>query len=715
MLSIKFRDIQKKLQHYGIKSPKFRKRLVSKWESLNYDRVENELYWREFDESTSKRQLTLRWLGRWVISFFIGVFTALLAAVLHVIVENVCHVKFSLLSHFLDKCAKEGCMYQAALIWITINFVVTLMGSALIVYLQPMAAGGGIPFLKAYLNGVKIPGFLTLEAFIAKVGGVILAIVGGLAIGKEGPMAHAGGIIGAGLGKGRLRLCRNKQLSLYDSFRNDHEIRDFVAAGTASGVAAAFGAPVGGTLFSVEEAASFWSQEMTWRIFFSAMVGSFFTNYLLSSFHGDPSKLSAPGLVRLNGTDLSFDVREVPIFLIMGVVAGLIGAAFVVISYKLAVFRRKYFTKKWTKLLEAGVVASCSGIVAFLMMYLIDDCTDKQPYNSHAAISKMYCEGNKHHSLSTMLLASPEGSLKGLLHDPYGTFQPEGLALFAISYFFLAVWAYGLSVSAGIFIPSLILGAAWGRLFGLGVLYFFPGDSEYADDVLRKYALIGAASQLSGMMRTTISLTVMVVECTGEISLGLPIMINLVISKWVGDFVSTGLYDMNIEVIGLPLLAWEPPPLCEDIKASDLMSQPVTFFNTKEKVGRIVEQLKTVTHNGFPVTSPNPDNPNEPGKLLGLILKSQLLVLLKHKAFSPQGTHQSSTLRLKDFTKYYLQYLKIEEIEVSKAESDYIIDLKPYLLPNPYTVDPTFTLPRLFRLFRGLGLRHLVVINDNYQ
>ena len=52
--------------------------------------------------------------------------------------------------------------------------------------------------------------------------------------------------------------------------------------------------------------------------------------------------------------------------------------------------------------------------------------------------------------------------------DYSGSFEAVTLATYTILYFFLALWTYGLSVPSGLFIPSLLIGAGWGRLVGIG-------------------------------------------------------------------------------------------------------------------------------------------------------------------------------------------------------------------------------------------------------
>ena len=53
---------------------------------------------------------------------------------------------------------------------------------------------------------------------------------------------------------------------------------------------------------------------------------------------------------------------------------------------------------------------------------------------------------------------------------------------------------------------------------------------------ISKYALVGAAANLGGATRMTLSLTVIVLECTGDITFSVPIIIALMVAKWTGDY-----------------------------------------------------------------------------------------------------------------------------------------------------------------------------------
>jgi len=83
------------------------------------------------------------------------------------------------------------------------------------------------------------------------------AVASGLPVGPEGPMVHMGALIGGGLSQGQsttLGVSAPPFLAP-TRFRNPKDKRDFVAAGTAVGIATAFGAPIGGLLFAFEELA----------------------------------------------------------------------------------------------------------------------------------------------------------------------------------------------------------------------------------------------------------------------------------------------------------------------------------------------------------------------------------------------------------------------------------------------------------------------------
>ena len=58
----------------------------------------------------------------------------------------------------------------------------------MVVFIEPLAAGSGIPEIKCYLNGVKVPNVVRFRTLVTKATGVLFSVAGGLFVGKEGPM-----------------------------------------------------------------------------------------------------------------------------------------------------------------------------------------------------------------------------------------------------------------------------------------------------------------------------------------------------------------------------------------------------------------------------------------------------------------------------------------------------------------------------------------------
>jgi chloride channel 7 len=154
------------------------------------------------------------------------------------------------------------------------------------VFLGPGAAGSGIAELMGTLNGINVPQVFGFKILITKIVGTALAVAGGLAIGKEGPLAHIGAIIGV--------IVSHMPHSYFRCLHNDIYKRQMMSSGISAGVSAAFGAPIGGTLFSYEMSKpnTFWTFGMLWRVFLASCISTFTLSILTSLQQDAPFSLS---------------------------------------------------------------------------------------------------------------------------------------------------------------------------------------------------------------------------------------------------------------------------------------------------------------------------------------------------------------------------------------------------------------------------------------
>lgn len=125
------------------------------------------------------------------------------------------------------------------------------------------AAGSGVAEVKVILSGFVLHGYLGLRTLIIKTIALILSVASGLSLGKEGPYVHIATCIG------------NIACRIFSKYsNNDGKRREILSASAASGVAVAFGAPIGGVLFSLEEVSYYFPSKTLFRTFFCCIVSS---------------------------------------------------------------------------------------------------------------------------------------------------------------------------------------------------------------------------------------------------------------------------------------------------------------------------------------------------------------------------------------------------------------------------------------------------------
>jgi chloride channel 7 len=586
--------------------------------------------------------------------------------------------------------------------WVGLAGLLAAVAGGLVAWVEPLGAGSGIPELKSYLNGVHLRGLLALKTLGVKLVGIAFSIASGLIAGKEGPFVHGGGVVGGGIAQLGSRSLKFALPARWGAgiFRAPGEHRDFVAIGTAAGVATAFGAPVGGLLFTIEEGCSFYSTSVFWRGFLATSMGVMVLHFLEELKSNPLGIMTASlgvhrdfGLYADFATDygkvFSYYWWELGIFAAMGALGGGLGGLFVWLNVKITAWRHRwvpvgrplrrhaevilvaFFTAVLTYAISRA--SPCPDLPARLSEYpsedIISDSLDGGPVplpgggsaNSTSLpavvdFPRLWCAGEGTYSAWGQLFFTPIAeTLKRLLHLGEGLegyehqFSFSGLALLAVFTFTLMTLTYGVSAPTGLFVPSLLVGAAWGRMAGrlvraalapLGVQVHLP-----------VYAVIGAAASLGGATRMTLSITVLVVETTGAVQLTVPIMLAIFVAKVVGDRLTLGIYDTHIKIRGAPMLeeaglSAHHRMISEKLDAAELMSDELVAVPPVAPVARLVGVLEGCGHGAFPVSWDAPIHEraelvaqasplgelNPPGLALeGSVSRALLLRLLKHR------------------------------------------------------------------------------------
>ena len=329
--------------------------------------------------------------------------------------------------------------------------------AALVVRWEPLSAGSGIQHVEAAYRGQVPPP--AIRVLPAKFIGGLLAIGSGLVLGREGPTVHMGAAIGAQAGR-RAGL-------------PDTDVRMMQTALGGAGLAVAFNAPIGGTMFTLEEVTRSFRIKTVLATVFAAATAVGCARLIL----GDHAEFQMGDFEEPN-------LAWLPLFAVFGLLTGCLGAAY----NRLVLWFLDHVSavRRIPGVAKASIIGAIIGAVMVIYPHAVGGGEE----------------------LTQMLLGG------------------ERLLLMVIAgYLVLRLLAGPLSYSApvvgGLFAPMLAVGALCGVLF-VGVLNLvWPGDIAF---LAIPMAVVGMASFFGATVRAPVTGVVLVIEMTASTAAIIPML-----------------------------------------------------------------------------------------------------------------------------------------------------------------------------------------------
>jgi chloride channel protein, CIC family len=444
--------------------------------------------------------------------------------------------------------------YGSLVILPAVGLTLGLLSGWILQTFSPAAAGGGIPQVKAALARYPIP--LSLQVALAKIIGTTLILGAGFTLGRRAPTVHIGAALAA-------------QLSSWLPTSPEHR-RQMIAAGAAAGLAAGFNTPIAGVLFVVEEL----MRDISGLTLETAIVASF-TGAVVSRLLDSAGLNLPPSLLQERLS--SFSAPEIPFYLLLGALAGVLGA----------LFNRAMLFSFWVNrrvglplALRIGLVGLLSGtIIAFLPPFFQDNS-----------------------GLREFLV--------------YGGLSWQNIAIALIAHFVLTILAYSTSAPGGLFAPALVMGSALGYLVGDLAAWLSGVNAEST------YALAGMGAFFTAVGRIPVTAIVIVFEITTDFNIVLPLMVTCAVAYIVAESISSGsIYEHLLKTSGIEV---KPEEIRRDdflnkLTAADVMQSSVETLESNLTLDAVMIAISKSHHRGFPVI--------EAGKLVGIITQSDLASL----------------------------------------------------------------------------------------
>jgi CIC family chloride channel protein len=349
--------------------------------------------------------------------------------------------------------------------------------AALVVRWVPLAAGSGIQHVEAVFRGEAEPPFLLLLP--AKFFGGLLSMGSGLVLGREGPMVHMGAVIGAESAR-RARL-------------PEAEVRMMQTAVGGAGLAVAFNAPLGGTLFALEEVTKSFRLQTVLATLFAAATAVGCMRLLLGNepdFHVDP--IGAPALAWL------------PVFVVFGLLSGCLGAVYN--RLLLWFLDRVGGIRRIPVVAKAAMIGAIIGLAMFIYPHTV---------GGGDSLTQMVLSGQ--HIVFPLVLG------------------------YLLVRFVAGPLSYSAAVPGGLFAPLLAVGALWGLLFVAVFGAVWPGD---VTELAVPMALVGMATFFGATVRAPLTGIVIVIEMTATTAVAIPMLAATAAAVLVAQLVgSPPIYD----------------------------------------------------------------------------------------------------------------------------------------------------------------------------